>query len=458
MNRNDEFSELKNELEQTPIELEYTAAKAIAKAKKSKRRSLLLKTPLISFCSIVIMFITLVNLFPTVALAMSDSLGLKALIRAVAVNPSLKRAVEHDYYQEIGESQTQDDVKVTVDYMILDAGNISFFFHVDAPVDAGLYHFEFLDSQGKKLPAGFSFDTGYKSGKLEVINIQFPGGNTTLPEELTFKVTVNKDENYQETRTAVMADSDSPFSSEYVEPEATGIDYAFSFKLHPDKQFSSIVNIVPVNRWIEIESQRVYLENLYIYPSNVRLSAYCDEKNSAVIEALDVCLEDEKGSKYEGWGSFFITSDPDVQGLQYLFFDSCYFSDSDHLKLNINSISMIDKKQLFGKIDYAKKTIENMPDNISIETMDLKADTLILTLKEYSDNTKYHSSIIDSTYFDTDGNKYYFNSWGEGTSPDETEANYHYYKIKNFKDNYYILRWSYRNYKQLDKAVEVEFK
>lgn len=457
MDRKDEFWELKNELDHTPVELEYTAAKAITRAKKSKRRSLLFKAPLVSFCSVIVTFVVLVNLFPAVALAMSNTLGIKDLLRAVAVNPSLKRAVEHDYYQEIGDSQTQEDVTVTIDYMILDAGNISFFFHIDAPVDAGTYHCEFLDANGKQLEAGFSFDTGYKTGKLEDIEMQFPIGCTALPDELTFKITVNKDETYQKTGTAVQSSSDSPYISDYVEPEQTGVNYVFSFKLHPDKQFSSTVDTVPINQWVEIKGQRIHLDNLYIYPSVVRLSLFCDDNNSSVIEALDVCLDDDKGNKFNGWGSLFISEEPDKQKSQQLTFESCYFSHSKHLKLYINSISMIEKKQLFGKIDYANKMIENMPESISIETMDVKDDTLYLALEENSHNTKSHCSILELTYYDINDNVYPFNGCSMSTSGDD-KPNIHYYKIKNFKDNYYKIKWSYRVDQKLDKAVVIDLK
>jgi hypothetical protein len=115
----------------------------------------------------------------------------------------------------------------------------------------------------------------------------------------------------------------------------------------------------------------------------------------------------------------------------------------------------IDKSKLFGKIDYTDRTIENIPDNITIEAMDIKNDTLYLTLKEYAERAGNLNSVIDPSYFDVNGGSYYLNTWSFTGSSKDGEPNLYYYVIPNFKDNFYLLRWSYKIDQLLDQPVAV---
>jgi hypothetical protein len=460
MNRNDEFMELKKTLEQTPIELEYVATKAISKTKIQRRRSILWKTPLISFCSIAVLFVLLVNMFPAVALAMSNVPILKNLVIAVALDPSLKLAVENDYFQVVGESQTEDDVTVTVEYMILDAGHISLFFSVDAPVKAGIYHYDFTDGSTRPFPAAIFFDTMYETDKLEELKIDFVEGND-IPEEIVFKLSINVDQDFQETVTMVLpvseeADDDVPPT----ETKASGTEYEFRFVLHPDKVLSQTVDTVLINQWIEIKEQRIYLDCLDIYPTQARLYYHSDENNSAVIEGLNIWFEDDKGVIYDTRKNGLTgTGDATLNDTQSLYFETSYFTDADTLKMYIDGISIIEKEQLYGVIDYSKNTITNMPEGVSIDTMELKNSTLKLKLKAVSDKPNHTYEIIYSIYNDTDGNEYHFGSWSTGyMADDEPNIYYSEYQFENYSDNKYKLRWSYSPIQLLEEPIEIDIK
>ncbi|MHB8127697.1 MAG: DUF4179 domain-containing protein [Mobilitalea sp.] len=457
MNRNDEFLELKQELEQTPIELGYTAKKAILKLKKTRRRSLLWKTPLVSFCSIAITFVILVNLFPAVALAMSNIPFLENLVSAVAFDPSLKLAVENDYVQIIGESQTQEDVTVTVEYMILDAGHISLFFRVDSPVNKGLYHYDFTDSGKKPFPASIVFDTMYEVGKLEELKIDFVDGSD-IPDDINFKVTINKDEQFQESVIVeVPAPTESDASFEPIEPENTGTDYEFTFVLYPDEEFSQTVNSHPINQWIEIKGQKIYLKSLDIYPSQARLYFLFDENNSALVDELNIYFEDNMGAIYDTKKNGISgTGTADSFDIGSIYFESSYFAGADQLKLYIDGISIIEKDQLYGEVNFSQKTITNLPGGVTIDTMELKDSTLLIRLKVTSDKPNNLSEIISSIYYDLDGNEINFGSWSTGTDNEFTYISE--YKIANYEDNKYKIRWAYSPQQLLEEPIILDIK
>lgn len=457
MNRNDEFMELKQELDQIPVELEYTAPKAIARAKRNKRRSILWKTPAVTFCCTVIIFVLLVNLFPKVALAMSNVPILKDLVSAVAFDPSLKAAVEHDFYQVVGKSQTQDDVTVNVEYMILDARHISLFFSVEAPVKAGLFHFDMRDTHGYGLNASLIYDTMYEVGELEQIIIDFPDDNYAIPDGITFNITVNKNPDFQEVMTvSVPADADPDILNSTLQ-EKSGTDYNFSFLLQPDPKYLQKVDSIPLRQWVEMKGQRIYPDHLDIYPTKTRLYLDCDDNNSAVLDDLGIYFKDEKGEIYDvrGNGITGTISNTDNYNIDSIYFDSSYFSDADSLTMYIEDISLIEKDQLFGEINYADKTITNLPKDITIDSMVLKDTTLTITLKADTGDLYRQEQIISMEYYDTDNNKYYIKSLYGHT---DNQGYYMEFKIDNYEDNKYKLRWTYAKAQVLEEPVVIKVK
>jgi hypothetical protein len=460
MNRIEEFTELKQELEQLPAALEYTAVKAIARAKKQKRRSILWKTPAVSFCSLIILFVLLVNLFPKAALAMSNVPILKNLVRAVAFDPSLKAAVEHDYYQMVGESQTQEDVTVNVEYMIVDARHISLFFSVDAPVKAGLYHFDMRDPQGRGLSATLVYDTMYKAGELEQILIDFPDESYSIPEEIIFNITVNKDPEFREVMTVTLpAEADSAVQASTPEEKTSGKDYDFSFVLRPDPEYLLAADSIPLKQWVTIKDQRIYLDRLDIYPTKTRLFLDCDEHNSAVLDNLSICFEDEKGEIYDirGNGITGTFSSDDSQDIDSIYFESSYFSEAKRLTMYIKGISLIEKDKLFGEISFADKTITNLPEDITVASMELNASVLTFILKADTGDPDRQEQLISLEYYDTNDNKYYFTSYHESRYPDDPSY-YVEYRIENYEDNKYKLRWLYTIPQTLEEPIKVSIK
>lgn len=455
MNRNNEFEELKKELNDTPYQLEYSIPKAIARATKQRKYHLLWRTPAITLCSILIIFVFTVNLFPKVALAMSNVPLLKALVLAVAFDPSLKLAVEHEYYQVIGESQTQGDVTATVDYLIVDAGRISLFFHMNAPVKEGNYSFELLDEEGKPFPAGIFYDTGYVTGELESITIEFLEKEFSVPAEFTFRLTVTSDPSFKSTR-EITSDSASQISQN---PEKnTSFDHTFTFHIRTDQSFRENVATYPINQHINIFDQKLYLEQVDIYPTKTGLTLSCDEGNKAVIYNLDIYFKDEDGKLYSSpTNGVTATLDSESNNINSLYFASSYFSSSKHITMYIKGIRMIPKDELYGIIDYEHKTITNLPEHILVDTMDLNGDTLTFTLKGSRERPSYAYEMIQSQYRDETDRIYSFGSWSTGTNIDSDYFT-STYQIRDFSKHQYRVQWSYAPEKLLDTPIEIQVK
>ena len=163
MDRMDEYRALCTQLEETPPALEYTLTRA--KARRRRRKfGRFLGIPAASLAGVFTAFVLLVNFSIPVALACSHVPALLPLLQAVAFSPSLKAAIEHNYAQYIGQSQTVDGITLDLSYLILDDAQLTLLVEVNGPYDTYHAYAEFQTLDGEKLP-------------LSTLSGDFPGGS-----------------------------------------------------------------------------------------------------------------------------------------------------------------------------------------------------------------------------------------------------------------------------------------
>ena len=132
MNRNEEYHALLVELEQSPKELGNTVQKALKResASRKKRRAWAVFCGSLAACFAC--FVLLVNLSVPFARACGNIPVLRELAKAVSWSPSLSAAVENEYVQPIGKSQTVNGITATVEYVIVDQKQLNIFFTLDS--------------------------------------------------------------------------------------------------------------------------------------------------------------------------------------------------------------------------------------------------------------------------------------------------------------------------------------
>lgn len=454
MNRKEEYLLLKNELNHTPIALEYVTYKAIDRAKQNKGIPRFIKAPLLSLCSAAAAFILMINLFPSIALAVSDLPFMEEFVAAVSFNRSLKTAVENDYYQLVDYSQTKEDVTVTIKSMIVDAGHISVFYRIDAPVPTGRFHFQITDEKQQPIEAAISSTTYYQSRALEEIKLDF--FDSPIPKELNVQLTVNVDENFKYPGEDLSpSEASDPFTIPK-EPALQGKDYLFVLNLKPDDTYTRIVDSFLIDKTITIDGQQIYFEKLAIYPTQSRLYFEYDEGNTAIIENLDITFTDDKGNSYGNSKGGISGTGSGTDLKQSLFYESSFFADAKHLTLSINGITMIKKEELYGEVRYDDKTITNLPGGVTVDAMEMRDSDLYITLRNVVRTGEY-GELISPTYYDINSKEYYFNSHSASTTIEEVETIYQvYYVIPNFIDHHFLLQWNYSPMRALAAPIEIQ--
>ena len=131
MNRGEEYRSLLADLEQTPAALDGTVSRALERDRARRRRHRLWSFPTGSFAACFVLFVLLVNLWPPFARACSDIPVLGRLAEAVRLSPSLSAAVENEYVQPIGQSQTVNGITATVEYVIVDLKQVNVFYTLE---------------------------------------------------------------------------------------------------------------------------------------------------------------------------------------------------------------------------------------------------------------------------------------------------------------------------------------
>ena len=187
MDRLEEYRALCTQLEETPPALEYTLTRAKA---KNRRRNLkrFLGIPAASLAGVFTAFVLLVNLSLPVALACAHVPALLPLLQAVAFSPSLKAAIQHNYAQYIGQSQTVDGITLDLSYLILDNAQLTLLVEADGPYDTYQLLAEFQTLDGEKLPLS-SISGDFPGGSLEEAISAYPVSDDFLfPESSCFQL------------------------------------------------------------------------------------------------------------------------------------------------------------------------------------------------------------------------------------------------------------------------------
>ena len=347
MNRMEEYEALLQEAEELPPALEDTVGRARARARRRRLRRRI-SAPAGSVAAVFAVFVLLVNLWTPFALACAKVPVLKELTAAVAFSPSLKAAVENDYVQYIGQSQTDSGITVNLEYLMADQGGLMLFLSITGPEEATSFmpRVEFTTPDGESLEGCSVLMDSVAPGELSnAITVAFKGeGEPQLPEALRLTCQVR---------------AHIPGVTDY---DTWTADAAFTFDFPLDQRFRGQGRTVEVNRWIQLDGNAIRIVNLELYPTHARLNLEQDPDNAETLTGLSFYLEDGSGVRYEQGSANGLTA----MGDSYLF-ESPYFSDCSSLTLCITGAEWLEKGREYAAIDLeAGEALAPLPQGVEV--------------------------------------------------------------------------------------------
>ena len=415
MSRNEEYKNLLAELESVPAELEYTVEKAVKRktALQKKRRAWGISCGSIAACFTA--FVLLVNLSVPFARACGSIPVLRELAKAVAWSPSLSAAVENQYVQPIGQSQTVNGITATIEYVIVDQKQLNIFFTLNAPGYDNL-NAEMPRYEPEQVCSTIGSSWDQPPGTLLHYTLDYGDHNVPDSFTMTFGVTTYVEPDWSEGPTEAPVRS---YEDEMLEPvEAEEPDYLaeFTFALAFDPQFTAKGEMIPVNRTFDMDGQSLTVTEVEVYPTHVRVNVADDPSNTAWLKSLAFYLENEDGERFEPISNgVSATGDEDSPAYVSFRLESPYFAHSEHLILHITGAEWLDKDMETVRVDLAHRTAERLPEGVAFQSAEKRDGGWLLTFRVQQREENHSYQVWYATFYDEAGNQYEANRRGTTT-------------------------------------------
>ena len=418
MNRKEEYLQLLQELDSTPEALETTAERALKRKNALRKKLRIFGVPAGSLAACFAGFVVLVNCFPTFAYACGSVPVLRELAKAVAWSPSLSAAVENEYVQSIGLTQTKNGVTATIEYLIVDQKQVNIFYTLEG---------DYEDLSGRKVT--FSPDQhcavsygGAPNAPGEIQDITMDYVDEDVPEGFALTISVTSmDEELQEAPTHSVKD-------EMLRPsEEEKIEYLaeFTFNLRFDPNFTAVGEVIPVNQTIEMDGQTITVTEAQVYPTHVRINVADHADNSAWLKGLKFYLENERGQKFEPISNGITATGGDGTDSYVSFrLESTYFARSRHLTLHITGAEWLDKSRERIRLDLTHKTADFLPEGVEFKSAEKRADGWILEFRAREREKDHTHQLFYMTFEDEVGTEYDMRSRSSYTDYEDTSYEY----------------------------------
>ena len=359
--------------------------------KKERRQKRILFTTLPSFTA-AMLFVILVNNNIAFARSLKDIPILNKLTEYVMYNASLKSAVENDHIQYVNLKDTDEDLTLSLPYVISDERNLILFF--DVPSDFLQNDNEHVMISKEKIidrDTGNVIDKGYLSyssslgylgesketSHLSQLNMDFV--EVSMPRNLTLEVTLTK-------------------SSHEGSSSRTLGEYSFSYdlSLEPFKD----PKIYELNQSVWIEGQEILLENLTQYPT-MSLFTYSIKNSNTMDLTMSMDFFNDGVLTPLNTTGYLTQRDenPDGKTTITMRIQDNYFKVPEERLLKIHSYTMVPKDRKPLKVNLKDKTLEDNPYGILLK--DIIIEDRVTTISFHTTES-YHSLPFKSA---RDGNE-----------------------------------------------------
>lgn len=409
MNRKEEYQQLLSALAETPDALQHTVERVLTREKASRKRKRALAVPAIGLAACFTAFVLLVNLSVPFASACGHIPLVRELAKAVAWSPSLSAAVENEYVQPIGQSQTVNGITATVEYVIVDQKQLNIFFTLDS---------RDYDNLSAEMPT-FSEEqvcsvigAGFRQPPGTLLDFTMDYHDRDVPDSLTMTFGVTTWETPDYTH---MAPPDRSYEDDMLDPAEEpkpDILAEFTFSLHFDPNFTAKGERIPVNADFALDGQSLRVTDVEIYPTHVRVNVSADGENTAWLKDLEFYLEDERGERFEPISNGVSgTGDEDSPMIISYRLESPYFADCRHLTLHITEALWLDRDMERVKVDLAAGRAERLPEGVTLHRAEKREGGWLLTFR-VAEEANVHHQLFNMEYYDEAGTRYETNRSG----------------------------------------------
>ena len=333
------------------------------------------KAAAVAVCT-VLLFTGAVNLSPAFAQAAAKVPIMRELVLAVAFDPSMKAAIEHNYVQLIKQTIEDNGYQMDVEYLVADPRNLTVYYKMDEVTNQNTegyedYQFDFnlLAADGSELKCGATWDYPLSEEEKQALNeVKFHfTGEDTLPEQVIVQLIVEKalpfsDVDQKKIEAGRELSGTANAIAHFEEPRPEYKEVArMQIPLSIDQGSLFNVRTIELNRTIELEGQKVIFDKVEIYPTQVRILWHPDEHNTHLIDGMKIALQSREHGRWEGISNG-VTGIGMLGEPQQIWLESSWFDYETEYQLAIERYALIPKAQQTVTYDYAANTFTNLPD------------------------------------------------------------------------------------------------
>lgn len=399
------------------------------------------KAVAVAACTLVI-FTGAVNLSPAFASAAANVPIVRELVKAVAFDPSMKAAIEHDYVQLVKKTATDNGFTLEVEYLVADPRNLTVYYKMNEITernsqDGPDYQFDFdlLDMNGENMEGyGASWDYPISEDEKEALNaVKFNfSGEETLPEQVQLRLIVKEAQPLSEEDQKKLDEARNK----------TGLAGSIASFEEPRPEYKEVANmIVPLtidkgslfnmrtlnmNRTVELDGQRIVFDKVEIYPTQIRVLWHTDETNTHLIDGLRIELQSKERGKWQGISNGVSGIGAVDSSERQTWLESSWFSGEEEYQLAITRYALIPKNKQTVTYNYTTNTFTNLPEYIKLVEA-VPCDTGLYMTFDFKNtvdivqgNALYHESVNQNS---SGNSRFYGNQWED--IPEENI--YHFY-------------------------------
>lgn len=418
MNRNEEYELLLRELESLPESLEITVDKALTREVALQKKRRFFRRIATSAAACFVTFVLMVNLVPTFAYACGGVPLLRELAKAVTWSPSLSAAVENEYVQPIGLTQTKNGITATVEYLIVDQKQVNIFYTLEGDYeDLSGRRVEFFPDQHCAFSYGGSPNA---PGDIQSITLDYV--DRDVPEG--FSVTIGV-ASMDEALNAPPEESLAEDELLHMDEEELDILAEFTFELKFDPTYTAAGEIIPVNQTITLAGQSVTVTEAAVYPTHVRINVADDAANSAWLKGLTFYLENEDGERFEPISNGISATGGDGTDSYVSFrLESPYFARSRHLTLHITGSEWLNKSRERVRLDLNTGKADFLPEGAEFKSAEHHADGWILEFRVQERREDFTHQVFFMTFEDGGGTEHEMGSQSRFTDYEGEDDSY----------------------------------
>ncbi|GAA0346551.1 hypothetical protein GCM10008967_41200 [Bacillus carboniphilus] len=329
---------------------------------------------------IMLLFVLSVKYFDGFADVVRGLPGMENLVNEIRNEPALQDAVDNDFLQEIGVSDEHDGVKVTVHSVLADEMRMIVFYSVETEreFESIILNTSLIDQDGNPIDYGFTkgissiFDPHKR--KDELYRIEFNFTEIDVPEKFTLEATIDVGNSYEQQ-----------------------LDGGWEFPIEINKDvYEGKKKEYVINEPIEVEGQKLTVNQVVIYPTQTLVQISIDENNTKHIFGIeDLRLVDENG---EVWSDNPLTLTSSGEDIVTYYIESNYFHEPEQLYLQFSKLAAVDKDEMKLVIDPVSLEILERPSVGPEMSVEREGEELLIAAHDVPSefNHFYLESAIDS--------------------------------------------------------------